>query len=1265
MFTLFKGESGFLPFCRYLLLLVLVLGMCSDLGFSQVTTGSLTGTVTDPTDAVIVGAAVTAVNNLTGADFHTTTNSRGVYVFPNLPLGKYTVTVETAGFAKAELTNIMIEVATQSRADAKLEIARTAGQVTVVEEGQQVVNTVSAELNTVVARRQILDLPLPTRNPIDLARLQAGVAVQSGTNARTAVINGLRGNLTNITQDGVNVQDNFVRTDSLFALSAPTVENTGEFSVAIGTINADSGTGAVQVRIVTPSGTNEIHGSVFEFMRRNWLNANSFFNNLSGIPRDFQKQDRFGVRAGGPFYIPKVYDGRNKTFWFFAYEGFREPFSATRNRTVFTQQAKQGIFQYLGSNGQLQSVNLLSIAPSTSPKSLNALTQSMLAIQPPPNNTLVGDGFNTAGYQYQVNGSDPSDRWTLRVDQKLTEKALGGQHNLSFVINRGSFLLRPDTFNAIEAPFPGGIDAYQSSKRTQLSTAITSVFGARATNEFRFGMQRAPVGFILDQSVPRGFLVNFPFGASATTRISQTPDNTFVSQGRTAPVYAFVDNFNYVKGTHNMKMGFEIRSSSGNDFNDVGIFNTVALGTNPNNPDGLLIGSFPNLPAGAAGNTIFSNARAVYQTVAGLINNVAQTFNVSSFDSGYTAGQTRRRVERYRDYNFYVIDQWRVRPNLTFNLGLRYEYQTVIDVVNGFALQPENYVASLYGISGQGNLFQPGVTPGTAVNNLVPGGTTNGHPFYKPDKNNFAPSVGFAWSPDFKSGPLKWLFGGSGQSSIRGGYAISYTREGFTVITNVTTAANANLGLSQTVSVLPTGVITSTGVPVTPPAFSLPRTDVQNYASSSGAAGFWTTDFNFRNPYVSQWSLGIEREIGKRTAIEARYVGNHGVKLVRAVDVNEVNVFENGFLQEFKNAAINLGINGGTSFAPGKAGTVPLPIFSALFTGLSTGSGYGNSTFINQLNTGQVGSMAFSLATSPTYHKNLLASFPANFFLANPNLNFARMTGNGGFSTYNAFQFEVRRRAATGLFLQANYTFSKALTDYEGSQSTLNAYRTWRNIGLDKHRADFDITHSFNGNWVYEMPFGTGKRWLNWSNPVLSRIFGGWQTQGLISWRSAPKKSILSSRGTFNQFTGFNSAVPIGDAAQAIANAIGIYRTGQGVFWIDPSLLNITTSAVTGLATSATLKPGFFTHPGAGTLGPMARNLFNGSRFFQLDFSILKRTRITETTNIEFRAEFFNFFNNANFSSSADLNFDSQNFGRITSTTGDPRVVQLGIRFNW
>ncbi|HXF04096.1 MAG TPA: TonB-dependent receptor [Blastocatellia bacterium] len=1234
---------------RHHIAVLLTLLMLSSVPVFGQTSGSLTGIVTDPVGAAIPGASVTVKNIATGAQFRATTDAQGAFVLPSLPIGRYTVSVEAQGFKRAEIQDVVIEVSIPARITVSLEVGAVTEEVTVVGEAQAVINTVSPTLTNVINARQVRDLPLPNRNPIELARLQAGIAV-IGTDTRSASVGGLRGTATNVTQDGINAMDNFVKTDSFFAITAPSLESTNEFSVTIGTVGSDAGRGVAQVRIVTPSGGNEFHGKVFWQHRNDNLNANSFFNNATGTPRPIQLQNWFGFVTNGPVYLPKIYDGRNRSFWFFSYEGFREPFSATRNRTVLTPEARQGIFRYIGANGQLQSVNLLQIG---NVKTLNPITSAVLNAMPAPNNTLVGDGLNTAGFRYNVAGVNNNDKISLRIDQKLFDR--WGSHKLEWVLHRAHFILTPDTFNGLESPFPGGINAFQESTRWLTAAAIHSTFGTSFANEVRYGHQRAPVGFLREAPPDKPFFTTF---GSVTT-----PELTFMSQGRNTLVYQFVDNFSWVRKTHTFRMGAEAVSISAVTFNDAGIHPTIALGTNTANPDGILNTAFPNLPAGATGTAIVNRARPIYRDLVGLLGSAQRTFNVTSPTSGFVPGATRERVFRQREVSFYFQDQWRIVRNFTLNYGVRYEFLAVPTIPNGLAIQPLGGVAGLFGISGPGNLFNPGVLKGSAptIIDFVSGKT--GRPLYKNDTNNFAPFIGFAYSPEPKNRLLRWLFGGEGKSAIRAGFSISYLRDGFTVVSNALGVGTTNPGLIQTVAnTTPTGVLTAAGVPLPTPTFKMPVTDAENFAVNPNN-GLWTFDPNLRTPYVQQWSFGIEREIARNTALEIRYVGNHAVKIFRAIDYNEVNIFENGFLQEFLNAQKNLEINGGRSFAPGAPGTVPLPILSTLFSGLPASVGFASSTFITALVNNNVGAMAQTLAFSPTYAANR-AKLPPNFFVANPFAAFARLLTNASFSNYNSLQIELRRRVSSGLYLQANYTFSKAITDSEGSQSTLESFRTLRNPRLDRHRSGFDQTHRFIANFLYELPVGPGRRFWSGGPGVIRKVIEGWSVGSIINWQSRPPIAVFSGRSTFNNFNPeLNPAQLVGISFEEFKKNFGIFRTGSGVFFINPALLNITVDSAGRLQT-ATLKEGLLASPAPGTFGNFPRASINGPRFFQTDLSLIKRTYFTEKANVEFKAAFINAFNNTNFAIGS-LTFDSATFARINSQSGGSRVITFTLAINW
>jgi hypothetical protein len=612
----------------------------------------------------------------------------------------------------------------------------------------------------------------------------------------------------------------------------------------------------------------------------------------------------------------------------------------------------------------------------------------------------------------------------------------------------------------------------------------------------------------------------------------------------------------------------------------------------------------------------------------------------------------------------------------------------------------------MFGVSGFGNLFDPSAPPGSqttpvAVLDFVSGDT--GIPLFNKDWNNFAPFVGFAWSPDFKSGIGKFLFGESGKSSIRGGYSVSYLHDGVTTFTNLLGTGTTNPGLIQSANRSPLscasspctpssnllGVIGSGGVPLIVDPFVMPVTDRANFLSNFNN-GLWTADPNLRNAYVHQYSLGYEREIFKDTAIEIRYVGNKVPNNWRAFDINEVNIFENGFLQEFLNAQSNLAARGGGNFAPdGTAGLpacptcVPLPILSRLFFGLSgtSGSGFQSSTFIANLNANNVGTMASTLAFNSAYRVNREAlSFPTlglpglagNFFVANPNATFSRILTNDAISNYNALEIELRKRFSNGLQFQMDYTWSKAMgdaVDAQGNnQSDLVNRLTLRDPSLDYRRSGQDQTQRFVANGIYELPFGKGKPFLSDANGFVNLLVGGWTVGAIYTWSTGVPFYISSGRATFTSSAANNGAQLVGISLDEFKNNIGVFKHSGGVLFINPDLLNLTICdqarisaglclpSQLGKITGSRLKDGLMAAPAPGTFGNFPVNSLSGPDYWNFDFSVIKRIPITETVRFEFKFTGINILNHPNFIFGTQ-NFDSSTFGLITAQRGNSRSL--------
>jgi len=363
----------------------------STSALGQANTGSVNGTVKDTQGAAVPGAKVTIKNVATNIETTATTSDEGTFIFPIVPVGIYSVSAEAKGFKRVVVEGVKVDVAVPSTVNFSLEVGELTDEVTVTGQGGEVINTSTQELTNVVDRRRILDLPLNGRNPITLATLTAGAATSGGE--RATRINGLRQSVLNITQDGINVQDNHLRSgDGFFIISSPTVENVEEFTITTSTADASAtGSGAVFIRMVTPSGGNEIHGSLFEFHRNTIFDANSFFNNLSGVPRAKLIRNQFGGRIGFPIR-------KDKTFFWTSFDGTTLATGVTRNRTVLTADARQGIFRYRDTNGAIQTVNLFQ-AGGIGP---DPFTNKIISDRYPlPNNSIIGDDLVTAGFPLQ------------------------------------------------------------------------------------------------------------------------------------------------------------------------------------------------------------------------------------------------------------------------------------------------------------------------------------------------------------------------------------------------------------------------------------------------------------------------------------------------------------------------------------------------------------------------------------------------------------------------------------------------------------------------------------------------------------------------------------------------------------------------------------------------------------------------------------------------------------------------------------------------
>ncbi|MCI0538953.1 MAG: TonB-dependent receptor [Verrucomicrobiales bacterium] len=1211
---------------------------------AQVPTGSITGTVLDPGGLAVQGATVTLTNQGTGREETATSTDLGRFVFVSLNSGYYKVTVTVAGFKTHVSSNIKLDAGTQySVPPIRLELGEVSATVT-VEAGVQQVQTTDAQVSTTIGRNLIDNLPLLNRNPLALLTQQAGAGSPAGN---VTVINGMRTSFANVTLDGINIQDNFIRSNALDFLPVRLTNNSvSEFTVGSQNTGTEAGLGASQVNFVTPSGTNEWNGEVFWYHRNNAFAARDWFD----LTKQKLVQNQLGGSIGGPVF-------RDKLFVYGEYEAFRRRDSDNSQVTVLTPSARNGIFTYrtscnnttiacpMGvSPGDVLTFDINSLAGAGF--SMDPAVAAILAALPTTiNNFDVGDSdasqlFNTAGFRFNQSDAQNRDTFSIRTDYNVTSA-----HSIS-----GTFRYAKETDDRtdLDATFNLSPDAFTTSTLPLVSVAWRWTPSARFTNEFRGG-------FVLNDPFFNVRAQRGAFVLNCGELLFSCLDEDFRQQGRQTNTYTLQDNASYAAGNHSMRFGWLsnfIRVKSQTEFN---VPPTVDLDDNSANRFSF------SLPGPIASGDL-GRLRDLIADLGGYIDDVDEDFNVTSTTSGFVRGIPSINNTKLDTLAFYGGDSWKLSRRVTFNYGMRWELIGPFDEANGLYLSPV--------VPPGQNIRQVILDPATVLDFI---GGDSGRKIYKRDLNNNAPNVGLAWD----------VFG-DGRTALRAGYSIHYAND--ESIRSADNAASGNAGLFSTVSVdtFVAGlgrVAVSSGVPQVPaPTFLVPRTLADTNAENNGVPQtIFAIDPNLKAPYVQQWNLTLSRDIGWGTALDFRYIGNKGTGLVRGLDFNQVNINANGFLGDFvrarSNCFLHLAANPTASNCDGSFdSTIPGSQMLTVFPTMPGGGFLNDPTVADLLLTGEVGELA------AVYHTNVLSG-PVPF-TANPLAFPADLLTNFSSSSYHAGVVEIRRRSLGegagiigSLHLQANYTWSKVLTDSDGvGQTNFDPILDNAQPGLDRSRADFDLTHAFKTNFVYDLPFGSGRRWTP-GNAFLRGLLSGWSLSSLFTWQSGEPFSIVSNRGTLNRAgrsTGKNTAVALISDEQ-INKAFGVFRPTTGPFagqvlLINPNLLDPATGRGVGADAVTCNTSAFagqaFCNPEPGLVGNMGRNPFNGPWFFNWDFAVIKNTRLTERTAIQFRTEFFNFPNHPTFSA-ADEDINSTNFGITTSTVSNPRIIQMALRLTF
>jgi hypothetical protein len=1240
-----------------------------SLVFGQGTDAVVSGTVADSSGAVISGATVVVTNLRTGIQISTTSNEAGIYLYPSLQPGVYRLAGEHPGFKRYVLNEVTLNTADKVSINLTLDVGNVNESVEVRAENETTLGYATASVGRAITGQDVQQLPLTNRDALSLVNTQAGV---QGAN-----ISGVQRVGLNISMDGINIQDsrtNFGLTTPLFT----SVDRVGEVQVINSPADAELGRGIGHVVILSRSGTNEFHGSLFEQLRNTALNANSFFNNLSGLPRNILIRNQFGGSIDGPIR-------KNKTFFRFHVEAQRLSQQTTITQTVYTASARQGLFRYFpgapnanaaaaqatvdprgnplrpaAATGDLQTVSLFNRDASRPLADPTGTVQKALALTPLPNDFRSGDGLNTAGYTWQRPQPFPRTQFDFKIDHYFTPT-----ERFAVTYTREN----NDNPNANQPqPFPTVPGGTVTSWIRVLSVNVLSSLKPNLINEFRGGFHRPKQAFLapwdlagsgfLPQLGSQPYLLGFSQITSPFTA-SNSPTGVIGPYARTTSTYQYADTISWLKGKHAFKAGGEIFFLSSNGFNAFNVTPRINQGNGA-------LGAPLNITNIAGIGSNGSLAQGMLNDLAGSIDSMNQAFNIDDpFHPKYAPGLDKQRTWTSREFSGFAKDDYKVSRNLTLNLGVRYEFYSPIYDATGRTASLVGGSGRIFGISGTnfGAMFQPGLNQGSLTQvQLVAHKSPNPDiPLYQPDKNNFAPAIGLAWNLP----QARWL--GNRTVVLRIGYGWSYER-----ITprHIDDASGNQPGVRLEEIFRSSNALNLTNVvlPLTPSSSPLATFPVTDRTQIGHAM-----DTNMRNAYIENWNVGLQAGLTAGTTLRVSYVGSKGTRLMLGTDINETNIFENGISDAFRatqaggNSSLmnrlfqglnvpGVGVVDGLSITGSDA--VRRNTTLNAFLAANDVGGFANFLNTNNFLTGQIGGIPRR------------AGLPENWITVNPQFVAANYTSNFGSSVYHSMQVELSKRLSNGFIFSANYTLAKAFGEEEGNSTAeqLNNYRTLRNRSLDRRLLSFSIKQALKGYGNWELPFGPNRRFLR-SRGWRARLVEHWETGFVFTAQTGTPLGFGVNGNTFNNFGGATAV-----ALAAIPSGIGtVTRLGNGVNYFsgysvvnDPAVQAFASEFRGRSTMRAIADPAghiILVNPAVGTLGSLGTRPIYGPGLFDLDLNLIKTITVKERWTLQLRADATAITNTPQFGNPT-LSINSLNFGNITSAGGNRVVtVEARIRF--
>ncbi|HVF49498.1 MAG TPA: TonB-dependent receptor [Pyrinomonadaceae bacterium] len=1276
-----------------LCMLLLPLLFCGS-ALAQAGQSEVRGTVKDQQGNVVAGATVTLTHAEKNFTRTQVTSSEGAYLFTSIEPGTYRVEVESTGFKKVAVADVRALIDTPITVDVALEAGDIKEIINVTAADAAALNTTDATLGTAFESRRIEQLPLNARNVVGLLSLQAGVT-------RSGYVNGGRADQSNVTLDGVDNNEQQrgldIVTDEAFAsVLRSTPDSLQEFRVTTSNPNAEQGrSSGAQVTLLTKSGTNELHGSLYEYHRNTITSANDFFNNKAGVPRPQLLRNIFGGSIGGPIK-------KDRLFFFGTYEGFREATGTTVVRQVPLPTLGQGIVRYRSNDpgfvdpgcpaGTPTGVHCLNtaqinaayiaangVSPGVNPNALAVLAAA--AARYPANDTSVGDGLNTSGFRFNASTPSKLDTYIAKFDLNVTDRQtlfLRGNYQSDLVTKSTYGDPTCDAGDLVQCfPDTGALTLWNHPKGIAAGHTWTAT--NNIVNRFTYGFTRSAFSDFGDSTT------NF-----TSFRFIFRPSGFRRTLERTTPVHNFVNDLSWIKGTHNVQVGGNVRliannrSSFGASF-DSAITNpsyydgSGASVTRIDNGDGSYSGSiFPDV-----GNR--TDLRDALTAVIGRFSQYTANLQYDGSGTLQPVGTPSSRSFATEEYEMYVQDSWRIRPSFTLTYGLRWSTSTPVYERNGVQVKPVQSLGDYF------NRRVASAEAGVPFNEPITldlAGKANGREgYYKQDWNNFAPSIAFAWSPDFGDNFFGRLIGREGKSVIRGGFRKTFDRIGSQLAVNFD--LNSTLGFSSAQGVAANTFNVSDRLA---PQFTSQLQDVRTLPFIAGnlpsQLHFPLTtpsdeaqrieqslDDTLTTPYNYSVNLSYGRDLWKGLSFETSYVARFGRKLLASRDIMHLNNIRDPKSGETWYGAINQLIDHRYRFTPISA--IPtIPYFENMFPGIAEfilGDPSISNTMAMYILLARPEVGGFNI-TDYTFLQTFLDDQPVSRFnntFFNPQYAALSAFGTIAHSNYNSAQFSLRQRFKNDVTFDLNYTFAHSLDNASGLQAS-GAYATAFIVNpLDPDQnyanSDFDVRHVVNANWLVGIPIGREKKFFNGMGKVADAFLGGWQLSGIFR---------------------YNTGLPMGEPFQADrwatnwnvqSNMVRVRRAVSSPTDRDPDGdPNLFSNPVEVFRS--------FREPRAGETGD--RNILRGPGYISLDAGLSKNFRMPwEGHTLQFRWEVFNVTNTQRFEGGSVTGFGlpidpflpddegnaqfDRSFGKFTATQTPlnenkaGRVMQFALRYQF